>query len=296
VRLNQLMRVYIDGIPLDLASRLLPKRTRLNFGLLSHIHLHAASQKRYADKTIDKTSISRRMNRTAFSGLIDSLETSVRGLKWEIAKTEWGDYYDATHNYTAEGLEHKKMLVDDYLGHINAQTAWDLGANVGLFSRLASARGIQTLAFDIDPTAVELNYRTCKSEGNEALLPLLLDLTNPSPALGWNNQERMALHERGPADVILALALIHHLAISNNVPLSMLARYLRTLGPWLIIEFVPKSDPQVQRLLATREDIFPNYTQAGFERAFEPNYSIRKSTTIKGTERVMYLMEGASEE
>jgi ribosomal protein L11 methylase PrmA len=292
IRLNQLLRVYIDGIPLDLASRLLPRRTMMKLGLLSHIHLHAASQRRYADKAIEKESISRRMSRTAFYGLIDSLETSVRGLKWEITETEWGDYYEVTHNYTADALEHKQQLVDGFLTRVKPQIVWDLGANVGLFSRLASKRGIRTLAFDIDPTAVELNYRTCKSEGNETLLPLLLDLTNPSPALGWHNRERLALHERGPADVVLALALIHHLTISNNVPLDMLAQYFRPLSPWLIIEFVPKSDPQVQRLLSTREDIFPNYTQAGFEQAFESSYSIRESTPVEGMERVLYLMEG----
>jgi ribosomal protein L11 methylase PrmA len=291
VRLNQLLRVYIDGVPLDLASNLLPGRSKLNIGLLSHIHGHAASQRRYADKTIDKSTLTRRMSRTSFLGIIDSLERTVRGLQWKMTETEWGDYYDATHNYTPAALEHKRQIVDSYIERIQPENLWDLGANVGFFSRLASSRGIPTLAFDIDPAAVEQNYRTAKAEKSENLLPLLLDLTNPSPNLGWHNRERSALLDRGPADALLALALVHHMAISNNVPLYMLANLFSEMGNWLIVEFVPKEDSQVQRLLATREDIFPDYTREGFQRAFEELFTIHETSPIQESERVLYLMK-----
>lgn len=292
VRLNQLLRVYIDGIPLDLASNLLPGRSKFNFGLLSHIHLHAISQKHYANKTIDKTTVRRRMSRVSFLGLIDSLERLVRKLEWGMIKTEWGDYYDSSHNYTADALGHKRTLVQDFIERIDPKNVWDLGGNVGYFSRLASDRQIPTLAFDIDPLAVELNYRSVKSNKERFLLPLLLDLTNPSPDLGWNNCERDAFIKRGPTDAILALALIHHMAIANNVPLPMLADLFSQLGSWLILEFVPKSDSQVQRLLATREDIFPDYTKEGLERVFSENFEIVESANIKESERTMYLMKG----
>lgn len=290
VRLSQLMRVYIDGIPLDLASVLLPARTKLNFGLLSHIHLHAASQKRYADKTVDKDAVSRRFSRTAFLGLVDSLERLTRGLQWKIGDTEWGDYYEASLNYTPAALEHKQQLVDQFLERIQPKDVWDLGANVGFFSRFSSKRGIPTLAFDIDPAAVEHNYLTVKSDKTGNLLPLLLDLTNPSPGLGWQNQERQTVLERGPADAIMALALVHHLAISNNVPLNMLAGLFEQMGNWLIVEFVPKSDSQVQRLLATREDIFPDYTREGFKTAFEGRFAIQEAVPILESQRILYLM------
>jgi ribosomal protein L11 methylase PrmA len=166
---------------------------------------------------------------------------------------------------------------------------WDLGANVGRFSRLASDRNIDTVAFDIDPAAVEKNYLDSRN-GETHLLPLLLDLTNPSPGLGWGHEERMSLLERGPVDLVMALALIHHLAISNNVPLEQLARFFSRVGQWLIMEFVPKSDSQVQRLLATREDIFSNYSQSGFEQAFERYFTIRRSVQVEGSERTLYLM------
>jgi ribosomal protein L11 methylase PrmA len=168
---------------------------------------------------------------------------------------------------------------------------WDLGANKGVFSRVAGETGAYVISSDIDPAAVEQNYRQMKEEKTEKLLPLLLDLTNPSPALGWANQERDSFRGRGPADMLMALALIHHLAISNNVPLPQVAEMLSILGRWLIIEFVPKSDSQVQKLLVSREDIFPNYTRAGFEAAFQERFAMREAVSVRESERVIYLME-----
>ena len=299
VRLGQLMRVYIDGIPLDLASRLLPARTRLAPPLLLHIHVHASAQKRYAGGPAGKPpgqspsrpdTAGRKMNRVAFLGLIDSLETGIRKLRWSPEGTEWGDYYVDT-NYTPAGLEQKKEIVQKFIDQAQPAEVWDLGANTGLFSRLASDRGILTVAFDVDPAAVEKNYRDCVARGEKNVLPLLLDLTNPSPSAGWHNRERMSLLERGPASMVLALALVHHLAISNNVPLDRLAAFFADLGDWLAIEFVPKSDSQVQRLLATRLDIFPGYTQENFERVFAERFVIHEREAIPDSQRRLYLME-----
>jgi ribosomal protein L11 methylase PrmA len=170
---------------------------------------------------------------------------------------------------------------------------WDLGANTGVFSRLTPP-DTKVIAFDIDPVAVEANYLKCRDEGERNILPLLLDLTNPSPAIGWDNRERLSLSERVGADTILALALVHHLAISNNLPLEMIARWLALLGKYAIIEFVPKSDSQVQRLLASREDIFPNYTTEGFESAITSRFNIVKKCPIRETERTIYLLERKS--
>jgi hypothetical protein len=119
-----------------------------------------------------------------------------------------------------------------------------------------------------------------------------MDLTNPSPALGWAHRERASLAERGPADLVMALALVHHLAISNNVPLPAVAEFFRRLGKALVIEFVPKQDPQVQRLLTNREDVFDHYHQAGFEAAFDRHFVRRASQPIGTDGRVLYLMHG----
>jgi len=290
VRLSQLLRIYIDGVPLDLASKLLPGKTRWNFGLASHIHLHASAQKRYADQAVDRAAAEKKMSKLSLLGLLDNLEGTVRALKWTPQGTEWADYYDAT-NYTREAFELKKSLVADCIERVQPVIVWDLGANNGEFSRLASNRGINTVAFDIDPSAVEKNYLAVKTSGENAILPLVQDLTNPSPAIGWENREREQLESRGPADLVLALALIHHLAISNNVPLERLAESFARLGRWLAIEFVPKEDSQVQRLLATREDIFPAYTVQGFEQAFALCFDIVDKMEIHGSKRTLYLMK-----
>lgn len=288
VRLNRLLQIYIDGIPLDLASSLLPLRTWLKPALLSHIHLHAKSQKRLANKTINKDSY--KLSRFNFAGLIDHLESAILKLRWRGQKTEWGHYYEAT-NYSTESLDQKKQQVAEFLDQIRPKFVFDLGANTGLFSRLASARGIQTVSFDLDPMAVELNYLENQQKGETHLLPLLLDLTNPSANIGWENQERLSFLERGPADTALALALIHHLAISNNVPLGKIAHFFNRICDSLIIEFVPKQDSQVQRLLSSREDIFSGYTQEAFEREFEQYFRLRHSVKLNGSERTLYLMQ-----
>lgn len=231
------------------------------------------------------------MSKIALLGLIDNLKAGVDALRWTPQGSEWGDYYDK-HNYSAAGLEHKARFVASAIDQINPMNVWDLGANTGRFSRIASQRSIFTLAFDNDPAAVEMNYQQCRTEKEKHLLPLLADLTNPSPSIGWHNQERMSLLERGPADAILALALVHHLAISNNVPLPRIAEFLHQAGKWLIIEFIPKSDSQVQKLLAARQDIFPDYDLDGFQSAFSSRFTVLRSEQIQDSQRVLFLMKG----
>ncbi len=289
IRLSQLLRVYIDGVPLDLASNLLPVRTHWNLGLATHIHLHANAQKRYADVRVSEARKGRKMSRDALLGLIESLQSTVRKLVWKPSGTEWADYY-AANNYTDAAFEHKKVLVMDWLSKIGAKTVWDLGANSGIFSRVAAETGAYVISSDIDPAAVEVNYRLVKEMKEQNLLPLVLDLTNPSPAIGWNNLERESFLQRGPVDATLALALVHHLAISNNVPLPRVAEFFSTCGEWLIVEFVPKSDSQVQKLLRSRVDIFNEYTKSGFETAFGQWYTVKQSSAIRDSERWLYLM------
>ena len=290
IRLSQLLRVHLDGIPLDLASRLLPLHTRLRFSLLTHIHIHSKAQTHFADKPTRQ--VRRSVSRRALLGLIDNLESCVGSLCWTRHRDEWASYYEGT-NYTGEAFRHKEQLVGEYLDRINPKPAmvWDVGANTGRFSRLAASRGLTTIAFDLDPACVERNYRICRQEGDTNILPLWVDLTNPSPNLGWHGRERMSLLERGSPDAVLALALIHHLAIANNLPLSRLAGFFAELCRSLIIEFVPKSDSQVQRLLASREDIFPSYTQEAFEQAFGRYFEIGAASKIRQTERTLYRMD-----
>jgi len=288
IRLSQLLRTYLDGIPLDLASMLLPFRTRFRFTLLSHVHLHAKSQTHFANKTPQKRHY--KISRVSLLGLIDDLESATKRLRWKPAGTEWADYYDET-NYSSIAMTHKREFVDEFLNRVKPEFVWDLGANTGSFSRMSADKGIETISLDIDPAAVERNYLECKQKGETNLLPLWVDLTNPSPGIGWATQERMPLFERGPADTVLALALIHHLAISNNLPFSRIAEFLHGICKSLIIEFIPKSDSQVRRLLSTREDIFPGYTQSAFEEIFGKYFAMICCEKIRNTERSLFLMQ-----
>jgi hypothetical protein len=287
-RLARLSRMFIDGIPLELASRLLPWQTRLRLGLTSHIHLHARIEQKMRTRTVAART-HRRLSRRALEGILASLEATVCKLGWRPDGTGWRDYYERT-NYAPEALVHKTHLVDEFIGKVRPRTVWDLGANVGRFSRLASERGILTVAMDADPASLECAYRAVREAGDANLLPLAMDLTNPSGGIGWACNERMSLAERGPADLVLTLALVHHLAIGNNLPLGRIAQYLAALGRALAIEWVPKTDSQVQHLLASRDDVFPEYTQASFERAFAARFAIERAEPIHASGRILYLM------
>jgi len=287
VRLGRLASLDMEGVPLDLASSLLPVGTRFSFGLQTHIHVHSRYERRYAGSR--KPPGRGRIGKNAMFGLVESLEGTVRKLSYKPGRTEWSDYYEDT-SYTGEGMERKESLVAEFLGALRPRTVWDLGANTGRFSRIAAARSDLVVAFDVDPAAVERHYVDAASAGAGNVLPLLLDLANPSPGVGWAGEERSSLEKRGPADTALALALLHHLAISNNLPFEEIAEYLARLCRSLVIEFVPKDDPQVERLLVTRKDIFDRYTREHFERAFQTLFTVERSETIAGSGRTLYLM------
>ena len=288
VRLNLLSKIFIDGIPIDLAAKLLPKTTFGNFGLMAHIHAHAKSQKHYEDK--DAKIKQKTLSKRSFEGLIENLKSSIEKMTWNEDNTEWGDYYSDT-NYTEKSFEEKKQFISLAIDQVKPKLVWDMGANTGVFSRLASTKGINTISYDIDPLAVEKNYLLSSQNSEQHILPLILDLTNPSSGIGWNHDERMSIIQRGPADMVFALALVHHLAISNNVPLNKLAEFFSQISKFLIIEFVPKSDSQVKRLLMTRDDIFENYDVKNFELEFSKFFKIINSKKITDSERTIYIME-----
>ncbi len=289
VRLNQLLRIHIDGIPLDLAASLLPLRLWAKYSLLIHIFLHARFQKYYSNKIQIKNN--QKMSLRGFLGFLDNIESTIRKLEWKPQGTEWVNYYKET-NYSYEGIEHKKQLMLEFIDKIKPNIIWDIGANTGLFSRLASSSDRLVVSFDIDPAAVEINYQECKKKDPLMnILPLLLDITNPSPGLGWSNNERMSLAERGPADLIIAMALLHHLAITNNLPFAKIAEFFGTLCKWLIIEYIPKSDSQIKILLANREDIFINYSTTVFENDFNEYFEIIDRVCIKDSFRILYFMK-----
>lgn len=289
VQIAGLLRAHLDGLPLELSSRLLPRTTWLRPGLLIHLHLHAMAHRRYGAQGAGDIARRPGISLKSAQGLIQSLRNAVEQLRWNPAGTEWAEYV-TDNNYSEAAARFKRDTVVEMLRHLNARTAWDLGANTGEYSRAAREVVPSVIAFDLDPAAVERNWRRVRATGETGMLPLVLDLTNPSPALGWAHRERLSLEERGPADVVLALALVHHLAIGHNLPLPRIAGFLRSLGRHLVIEFVPKTDSQVGRLLRDRADIFPAYTRDGFEAAFGRHFRIERAEQVADSERSLYLM------
>lgn len=287
-RLAQLLRIYVDGVPLDLAGSLLPLRSLLNLSLFAHIRLHANIQKHAAKKHTDRPKIF--LSKKGLRALVDNLESLIESLKWEPKGTEWGDYYSKT-NYSPEAFASKKKIVEMFLKSSDPKQVWDMGGNVGVWSRIASAQGIETICFDVDPAAVEKNYLKVRTDQEKNLLPLVLDLTNPSPALGWANRERSSLQERGPSDMVFALALVHHLAITANIPFESIAEFFSTIGKSLIVEFIPKEDSQLRRMLALSMKVFPDYTQKHFESAFQKYFLMKTVKRIQDSARILYFMQ-----
>jgi hypothetical protein len=292
IRCGLLLREHIDGIPLDLASRLLPAVTRMRLGPAAHIHLHAKAQRRYADRAVE-TGTRRGMSRSRQEALLTSLRTTIEKLTWQPAGTEWADYAGRT-SYDADATSAKESIVQRFLAASGGRHVWDLGANTGRYSRIAADLGAWVLAPDVDPAAAERHYRGLDAAARSSILPLVIDLANPSPDLGWAGRERASLAGRTNADTVMALALVHHLAIGRNVPLGSIAAYFATLARDAIVEWVPKQDPMVQKLLASRRDVFEDYAEAGFRASFGEHFSVVDEASIPGSVRRLLLLRRRS--
>lgn len=287
VRMARMLRASVDGIPLDLAAELLPGRSKARFGLLTHLFLHARAQRQHGD-TGGAKSKQVTISDDRLKALIGNLRGTVNGLTWDPAGTEWADYADNT-SYTDAATAEKARLVEAMLKDAGGDVVWDLGANNGRYSAIAAGLGRNVVAWDIDPAAVEQHHRALKQKGETRITPLLIDLADPSPAMGWALSERASLVERSNADVLMGLALVHHLAIGRNVPLPMIASFFAELAPDLILEWVPREDVMVQKLLSGRKDIFDGYTEDGFRSAFEANgWETGAREPIEGSPRVLY--------
>lgn len=255
-----------------------------------HLHLHAKSQKENEELRENKKTTNKFFTKHSLLGILQSLEKTVQGLSWNDFDTEWGDYYNNT-NYDSESFVAKKKLVKEFMHKAAPDSVCDWGGNNGEFSRLASGQNINTVLADIDPAAIEKCYLYQKKHDEPSLLPIVHDLTNPSPGIGWMNDERMSIMKRSNFDLGCALALIHHLSISNNLPFSKTAEFFAKTSKQLIIEFVPKSDSQVKKLLSSREDIFDSYTQAEFEKEYAKRFTVITKKQVPKTERTLYLMK-----
>lgn len=286
-QLTGLLLAWPDGIPLDIVSSMLPKRSRFSFYTYLHIHLHA----KYSSKEAGNKRTVAVFSKQKLLNLLSSLESLVAKLHVPPQKSTWSDYYKEAAQ-RAGYLDQKKQIIADWAETIHGCTsAADLGANLGEFSGLLSSKKIPVLAADFDPYAINALYSQIKQSGEKYIQPLVLDLSNPTPAIGVNNQERADFMQRAGFDLLLALALIHHLAIGKNIPLPMIASALARMGKNLVIEFVPKEDEKIKLMLSRKKDIYTAYTVENFENVFSDYFSIIDKKTIQGSGRTLYLMQ-----
>ncbi len=290
VRMQPLWQHYLDGVPLDLATKLLPTSAKFKLSLALHLHLQAKIGQ--FNKVKVNQSGNKFTNQQSLLRLVESLRTAILSLPAPDKKTIWGDYYTFT-NYNDQAFASKKELLLDLFSQINPKpkVVWDIGGNDGTFAKLVASQGCQTVVFDSDQTSIDRLYQEVKKQKIDNILPLLIDLYNPSPALGWLHTERQSWLQRAKADLALGLALIHHLRIGNNLPWIKIAEFFSFLGNWLIVEYVPKEDSQVQLLLTNRQDIFADYDQMNFEKYFTKYFTIQTKQTITSSQRVLYLLK-----
>jgi hypothetical protein len=284
---GKFLTIYPNGIPLNILISLLPKKAKWNLHNYLHIYLQATIK--------DKKGKNNTANAGLFSKqkmllLLNGLTGYVSKLHIKKTKTTWDDYYSDTILSNAY-LHEKTKLVKSFLSSVAYTSMIDLGANDGHFSLLFKNTQKQIIAVDGDANCINDLYIKIRSEKITNILPVLNTLQTPSPAIGWNNTERDSFNERIKGDVILALALVHHLAIANNVPFDFIAGWLASMGSYILIEFVPKTDEKVKLLLQNREDIFHDYTVENFELVFSKKFQVILKEKITGTERLLYLMK-----
>lgn len=285
--LQQLLLAYPEGIPLRITKSLLPVRSKFSLHTYLHIHVHASVTGRKKGNDERKLKFSRQK----LINIITSLETLVRKLKLPEQATAWSGYYDEVFQ-RKDYLPQKKQIVEQWVGQLdNIKAAVDLGANEGEFSKLLSAKNIQTIASDFDAYCINKLYESIKTSGENNIQPLIIDVANPSPSIGLNNKERESFIERTKVDLALSLALIHHLAIGKNIPFSFISQMFAGITNYLIIEFIPKEDSKIQMMLAHKNDIYTSYNETGFINAFENHFSIIERKEIVDSGRILFLMK-----
>ncbi len=283
------LRGAIDGITPGQMRALMSFRDRFRKGVFTNVFLHAKLEARYADRPAEvKQEVKRVFKKELFVANVRKMRKLVGRLEWDPPAGVWTAYGER-NTYTDDDARRKDDFVREVASSRDWRLVWDIGANNGRYSRIAAEGARTVLAVDADEGPVELLYRDLKAEGNEQILTLAMNLADPSPGLGWRGLERRALPERGKPDLVLALALVHHVAISANVPVREFIDWLASLGSALVIEFPTREDPMVKKLLAPkREGLHPDYELSFFERCLAEAFEVERSERLESGTRVLY--------
>jgi hypothetical protein len=277
------------AVPLEECLHLLGGRGFFNMGIFIHLRMQGMVQRRALRSSRHQAPPRGRMRKESMLGLIMSLEQPIKKLSPKRRNSAWHSYYD-TCPTGSDYLERKKELVAALIKEVDPKDIWDIGANRGTFSKLAGAGGRPVIAFDADRAAIDALYLEVKNSRQENLLPLVMDVANPTSGTGWMNKEYSPFLERGHCELCLALALVHHLAIGRNLPFPKIVELFAGCCRWLIIEFVQKDDQTIRTMLQGRADIFDDYTEQKFEEAFGRSFDVVKRANVALSTRTLYLM------
>ncbi len=293
------LRGSIDGISSADCARMMSARDLFRPGVLLHVALQNRLQGQYADTKKEMKADLRAagFNRALIEANVQRLHRLITGLTWGdagSAKSEWSEYAD--HNsYDAADRQAKQRFVRTAVqSQERWRLVWDLGANTGDYSRIAAENANTVVAMDADALAIERLYRKLKGEANRTILPLVMNVADPSPNLGWRGLERKGLVERGRPDLVLCLALIHHVVISANIPMRDFVAWLAGLGASLVIEFVTKDDPMTRTLLRNKVDQYPDYDLLCFEKTLADAFDIHRREALASGTRVLYFAQSKS--
>jgi uncharacterized protein (UPF0262 family) len=266
---------------------MLPLRAKLRPGIYMHLTLHSRLKVKYEKRNIHEFK-SRSISKNSLFGLIHSLETTIRSMKFKPSASTWSDYSEDTN---AVYKENKKRIIQEFISQINPELIFDIGANTGDYSAIHVDRKTEIIAIDYDYQCIEKFYDKIRSESLKNILPLVSDISNPSPAIGWSNIERDSLLERVKPDLVLMLALFHHLVINNNIQLKMIVDLLSSITEQVIIEYIPESDEQFKFMTQNRQGDFVYYSETDFEQGFNTGFEILSKRKIEGSGRILYLMK-----
>ena len=293
------LRGSVDGLTPTDVSRMFSGRRRWKRGVLRNVSLHGALERRAMSggaRRAGSEEVKEELRRSGFGGELAKATTKkllklVRSLDRPRRASVWNDYRD-TCSYTDADAAAKRDLVERALAAGAARTVIDLGANDGEYSLAAAGRADLVVAVDADETVVDGLYRRARADGVTNVLPLVVNLVDPSPAIGWRNAERSSFAERARADVVLALALVHHLAIGSNVPLPQVVEWLRSFDARVVVEFVAPTDPMAQRLLANKPaGLFDDYRADAFEALLARRFDLSIRSDLPGGTRTLYVAE-----
>ena len=283
------LRGSLEGIEPEHCLQLMSARDYARPGVFTHMYLKARAQARYGHTQRD---IRAELRGAGFEARLikanaNSLYKLVQRLTWNCERSTWS-HYASQSPYQAADAERKAAFVRQIVSSRRWTLVWDIGCNTGIFSRIAAEHACYVVALDADQVAIERFYQALKADRHTKILPLLANVADPSPNLGWRGSERKPLQERAKPDLVLCLALAHHLVISANIPLGDLVDWLADLGADVIIEFITKSDPMVQVLLHNKEDQYADYEQEYFERRLSSRFTIARQETLASGNRILY--------